>query len=181
MTRRTTLTGAGMAALAAFAVATAPASAAAQKDNGNRIRIVGGQEFRAGHHVADTQRFVGTTSVRPGQTVRVVNRATAPDPHTISFVKKADLPKSFADMGKPALLALGQAHGFPEGGGPDGPPPAPANPIVDVGAAGFDRVGDSWYFTGKRYSFKVASSAKKGTYSYFCVVHPWMQGTLKVK
>jgi plastocyanin len=182
MTRRTTLAGAGLAALTASAVAIAPATASHVKDNGAQIRIAGGTVFKAGHSVSDNQRFTGTTSVRPGQTIKVVNRAKSDEPHTVTFVKRSDLPRSFADMGKPIFEEFMKAHEVPQGpGGPDGPPPAPGKPVVNAGAEGFDMVGDSYFFQGKRYSIKVAASAKKGTYSYLCLIHPWMQGTVRVK
>ena len=184
MKRQMTFAGAGLAALAASAIAVTPGMAAAKvKDNGAKINIVGGMVFHAGHSVGDNQRFTGTTTVKKGGTIKVVNRAKTEDPHSVSFVKKADLPKSFAGMENPAIGALFGAHGFPPAGegGPEGPPPAPANPVVNAGAAGFDTVGDSFFFVGKRYSIPVARTAKKGTYSYLCLIHPWMQGTVRVK
>lgn len=176
MKRHLTFAGAGLAALAVSAVAVTPGMAAQKvKDNGAKIQIVGGLNFHQGHSVEDDQRFTGITTVRPGQTIKVVNRAKTPDPHTISFVKKADLPKSFAGMEKPAIGALLGAHGVPEGEGP------PANPVVNAGAEGFDAAGDSYFFVGKSFSIPVAKTAKKGTYNYLCLIHPWMQGTVKVK
>jgi plastocyanin len=174
MSRRRTI---GLAAVATAALAFAPAAAtAAPKDNGASIQIRGGMHFKAGHHVLDDQRFVGTTTVKAGKTIKVVNKATAPDPHTISFVAKKDLPKSFADMESPAIGGLMGAHEVPEGGQGQ-----PGKPVVNVGAEGFDAVGDSYFFMGKSYSIPVAKTAKKGTYNYLCLIHPWMQGVVKVK
>lgn len=176
MSRPRTLAGAGLAALAATAIAFAPAAnAAAAKDNGAKIQIRGGMQFKQGHHVMDDQRFVGTTTVKRGGTIKVVNKSTAPDPHSISFVAKKNLPKSFEDMGNPAIGALMGAHEVPEGDGP------PGKPVVNAGAEGLDAAGDSYFFQGKRYSIPVAKTAKKGTYHYLCLIHPWMQGTVKVK
>ena len=59
---------------------------------------------------------------------------------------------------------------------------------LDAGAAGFDTMGDDktagdslFIAPGqKRVSFKV--TARKGSkLSYFCAVHPWMQGKITVK
>lgn len=171
MSRRRTL---GLTAIATAALAFAPAAAnAAAKGNGNTIQVRGGVQFKAGHSVTDDQRFVGTTVVKAGRTIKVVNKAKTEDPHTISFVARKDLPSSFADLESPAIGALMQAHGAAE----EGPP---ANPIVNAGAEGFDRAGDSYFFVGKRYSIPVAKTAQAGTYNYLCLIHPWMQGKVKV-
>ena len=173
MSRPRTLTGAGLAALAAAALAFAPAANAA--DNGAKIVIKGGIQFNQGKSVVDDQRFVGTTTVKPGGTIKVANKAKTEDPHTVSFLAKKDLPKSFADLGSPAIGALMGAHEVPQGEGP------PGKPVVNAGAEGFDTAGDSYFFVGKSYSIPVAKTAKKGTYHYVCLIHPWMQGTVKVK
>ena len=90
MTRRIPV--AAIAAVAALGVAAAPAAAAKK----NEIRIVGGTKFKAGKYVKDDVRFKPmNVTVKSGATVNVVNKGLDPAPHTISFVEKAFLPKSF--------------------------------------------------------------------------------------
>ncbi len=55
--------------------------------------------------------------------------------------------------------------------------------VVNVGRAGLNRPGDSRLFSlngvGGSYAAKV--SAKPGTsLAYLCIIHPWMQGHIKV-
>jgi len=84
MTRRTAV--AALATVAAFGVAAAPAAAAKK----NEIRIVGGAKFKAGKFLKIDLRFKPTAiSVKSGATVKVVDKTSEPEPHTISFAKKS--------------------------------------------------------------------------------------------
>jgi hypothetical protein len=49
------------------------------------------------------------------------------------------------------------------------------------GAAGFDQPGDSILLMDRKPQ-KIKITAKKGSTLYFiCGLHPWMQGTIKVR
>jgi plastocyanin len=141
--------------------------------------------MKPGEYVKDTQRFkAAATTVKSGATVKLVNKTKA-DPHTITFVEKKFLPQSLFEE-NPVFPLLMAAHQAPEGEGD------PAVAIVDDGVAdtngllevdklsNADGIGDSQYIpAGESISFKV--TAKKGsTLPFFCAIHPWMQGKLKV-
>jgi plastocyanin len=174
MTRRLTVAICATAALGTSIAALAGSAGAAAPEKSS-ITITGGVNFNAGKSVVDAQRFgPAILTVRSGSTVIVKNRSRTQDPHTLSLVTKRGLPTGFSAKGCPQCGPLMQAHQADQQTGQVGVP------LVDVGAAGFDRPGDSQFIPPKRgISFKV--TAKKGTtLYYFCVVHPWMQGEIKV-
>jgi plastocyanin len=181
MNRRLTV---ALAATAAFGLGLAPVAAAAKK---NEIRIVGGTKFKAGKFVKDDVRFKpATLTVKSGATVKVVNKADEPAPHTISFVEKKFLPKGFEFPAMDALLAAHDANpeteeiGFFQVDDGVGVPNDQAG-VLEVDSLGnADNAGDSQFIApGQGTSFKV--TAKKGSTLYFyCAIHPWMQGKLKV-
>ena len=175
--------------MALVAVATlgvlAPAAGAAPKQN--EIRITGGPIYKPGKMIGDNVRFNATTTVKSGGTVKVVNKgAVEAGPHTVTLLKKAALPTTMAKAEKcfefkGACAPLAAAHQLnPE-------TQEPAVPLYDAGGAGFDTMGDddvagdsAFFPPGQGGSIKV--SARKGsTLTYFCAVHPWMQGKISVK
>jgi plastocyanin len=182
MTRRTAV--AALATVAAFGVAAAPAAAAKK----NEIRIVGGTKFKAGKYVKDDVRFKpASISVKSGATVKVVNKGLDPAPHTISFVEKKFMPRSFEFAAAGPLFAAHQVNeeteevGFFQVNDGVGVPNDQAG-VLEVDKLGNDtNAGDSQFIAPEQnVSFKV--TAKKGsTLPYYCAVHPWMQGKIKVK
>jgi plastocyanin len=184
MTRRTAV--AALATVAAFGVAAAPAAAAKK----NEIRIVGGAKFKAGKFLKIDLRFKPTAiSVKSGATVKVVDKTSEPEPHTISFAKKSALPKGFDFEGGPVFTTLLTAHqadpetgdvGFFQVDDGVGVPNDEAG-VLEVDSLGdATNAGDSQFFLpGEGTSFKV--TAKKGsTLPYYCAIHTWMQGKIKV-
>ena len=177
MTR--SITAAALAAAAALGVAAAPAAAADK----NTIRIVGGFQFKAGKYLKIDQRFKPlAVTVKSGATVKVVNK-TKEEPHTISFVEKKFLPTGFDFAAAGPLMA---AHQAPEDEGPPGvlivdDGVADTNDLLEVDTLGNDvSAGDSQFIApGENISFKVTAK-KRLTLPYYCAVHPWMQGKLKV-
>jgi plastocyanin len=142
----------------------------------NRIDIAGGTSMKPGQSVTDDQHFTPQDlEVKSGATVKLVNKAKTEDPHTISLVKKSDLPKTAKQAFNCATCnAIIASHEVNEQTGDIG------KPVVDVGQPGYDAPGDSSVITPKgKISFKV--TAKKGsTLYYLCAIHPWMQGRIKV-
>jgi hypothetical protein len=186
MTRRFTIAVAATATLGIAAGGVATAGAAAKK---NEIQIVGGTIFKAGKFIKDNQRFKPLdASVKSGATVTVRNKAKSPEPHTISFLEKKYLPKSFESAVDQKLMEAHQVD-------PTNEEAPPGVLVVDDGVAvpdggtlevdkGFtpDVAGDSAFIAPgqKTFSFKV--TAKKGSsLFYYCAVHPWMQGKITVK
>jgi plastocyanin len=185
MTRRTAV--AALATVAAFGIAAAPAAAAKK----NEIRIVGGTKFKAGKYVKDDVRFKpASVAVKSGATVKVVNKGLDPAPHTISFVEKKSLPKGFEFEGSPVFSTLLTAHaanpeteevGFFQVNDGVGVPNETAG-VLEVDKLGnATNAGDSQFIAPEQgTSFKV--TAKKGSVlPYYCAIHFWMQGKIKVK
>ena len=171
MTRRLTVALAAIGALGASALGVSTATAAKK----NTITVKGGLEFEAGEYIKETLRFgPRAITVKSGATVRVVDRAKETAPHTVSLVRKKDLPTGFSPKQCPQCGPLTEAHQANEETGEVG------IPLVNVGADGFDAPGDSIFMPPKQtVSFKVTAKKGKNLY-YFCVVHPWMQGQIKV-
>lgn len=104
------------------------------------------------------------------------------DGHTLSIVKRAQLPRTVAQIENCGVCsAIAKSHGVNPEGPPSGPPPIPR---VDVGAPGLNTAGDSVVVgpkgQGGPVTFKV--TAPPGTILHFvCAPHPWMQGRLLVQ
>jgi hypothetical protein len=57
----------------------------------------------------------------------------------------------------------------------------PTVPLVNKGAAGFNRIGDS-VLIAPRKKVRVNVTAARGKRLYYlCAIHPWMQGRLDVR
>jgi plastocyanin len=168
-----------LAAVAALAVA-APALA---KPKPNTIETHGAAKIKINEYLQDGQKFVpGDITVKSGATVTLRNKSTDGAPHSLSLLAKSALPKTVAAvMQCPACGPLLAAHQADPNTG------EVKVPLVDVGQPGFDTMGtkttagDSIFLPPKgKVTFKV--TAKKGSkLTYFCAVHPWMQGTITVK
>jgi plastocyanin len=163
------------AALCASAAAIAPAMT--QPPKTAKLSIVGGIQMKAGKFIRDDQRFTpANREVRSGGSVRLRNRADTEDPHTISLVKKSDLPRTAQQaFNCEACAPFFGAHQVNEETGDVGVP------VVNVGEPGFDQPGDSLFVApGATVRFDISADRGKTLY-YLCAVHPWMQGKLRVK
>jgi hypothetical protein len=190
MNRRLVVAAAATAAVGLPALVLAPGASAAKKKN--QIQIVGGTSIKINRYVKDNQRFVSPLGkVKSGATVKVRNKATTMDPHTISFAAKQFLPgDSFEEFETAVFPLLGQAHGVPEDN-PEGEPtifvvdngqPVPEGGTLEADTEFTDTVmGDSAFIAPgqKSFSFKVTADAGT-TLHFFCAVHPWMQGKIRV-
>ena len=184
MTRSTAV--AALATVAAFGVAAAPA-AAAKKSVKNEIRIKGGPVYKPGVMIGDNVRFNRASTIKSGGTMKVVNKgAIEAGPHTISLLKKSSLPLTLA-AAEPCFEFQGVCGPLVAAHQVDPQTQEPAVIEYNAGAPGFDTMGDDktagdslFIAPGqKSASFKV--TAKKGsTLTFFCAVHPWMQGKIKV-
>jgi plastocyanin len=123
--------------------------------------------------------------VKSGGTVTVVNTKADEGPHTLTVVRKKDLPLTV-----PAILqckicsTLEKAHGAdPNSNAP------PKFQFLENGVGqdtepNLDKPGDSGLTgtgqKGEKVSFKV--TAKKGSDLYFlCILHSWMQAEIQVR
>jgi hypothetical protein len=183
MTNKTLAAGAaGLALIAAGGAAAVSASGAdtAQAPDTAVVKQKAGTEFKANRYIKDKLRFnKDVYTVQSGGTLRVVNTQPDEGPHTVSIVKKKDLPTSF---NCPVCNQLGEAHGFPKGEGPakfdfvengEGQKdPADFNKPGDSGLTGPDK--------GDKFEVDVTAPAGK-TLHMLCIIHPWMQAKLKVE
>src|SRR5215216_4384132 len=148
MSRRLTLLLAAVAALSLTA-AIGTAAAAPKAPTKKKMSIVGHFVFKAGKFVFDDQRFTPRKfDIKSGGKVTLRNRSKTEEPHTISLVKKSQLPNSFEC---PVCEDIFNAHGPTDTG--------VANPVVNVGAAGFDQPGDSIFIAPHaKVSFDVTAA-----------------------
>ena len=165
------------AALAVIGSALVAAPAAAQ--GGNTIVVKGGTIMRPGKAIIDNMRFTPLRkTVKSGSTVTINNKTG--QPHTLSLVKASALPRNAAQMEKffeSSLMGeFMQAHQVD----PENEEAPPGQPLVNVGEEGFDQAGDSVFFAGKTQKIDVTAPAGSKL-SYICLIHPWMQGTLRTK
>jgi plastocyanin len=176
MNRRTAV---ALAAIAALGV-SAPAAHAASK---NTITTTGKTTFKVNQYIQDGSRFApGTITVKSGTTIKLVNKSRDGAPHTLSLLRKSSLPRTASQISDcpmcAPLLAAHQAN--PQTG-------QVGVPLYDTGAPGFQTMGtgktagDSIFLPPHgKVSFQV-TAAKGSVLHFFCAVHPWMQGTIKVK
>lgn len=175
MSIRGTLVCAVITTSAATALAAAPANAAAAPKQAT-LTAVGGVEFKANRYIMDNMRFnKDRVVIRSGGTLTVRNRTS--EPHTISVVKRRHLPRNVRQMEACFGGICGEmaaAHGVTS------PDAEPTIPLVNVGATGLDRAGDSALFGDDPLKIKV-SAARGKNLSYLCLIHPWMQGRIAVR
>lgn len=169
MSRRTSVLLGAVVAVGATGGMVAGATAASKTPTKQKLAIVGRSEFKVNKLAFDNQRFSKSTlAISSGGTVTLVNRARTTDPHTISLVKKSQLPKTFDCEVCGDIFAAHTAGGSQA-------------PVVDVGAPGFDQPGDSM-FVAPHAKVKFNVTAPAGTRLHFmCAIHPWMQGRIKVR
>jgi len=184
MTSRKLAAGAaGLSLIAAGGAAAVSASGAdtAAAPTTAVVKQTTGFEFKPNRYIKDKLRYnKDVYTVQSGGTLRVVNTQPDEGPHTVSIVKKRDLPTSF---NCPVCDKLGEAHGAD----PNGNKPAKfdfvENGVGQKDPANFNKPGDSG-LTGdnKGDSFEVPVTAPAGkTLRFMCIVHPWMQAKLKVE
>ncbi len=172
----TSAAGLALAAVALLLVALAPASATAAT-----ITIKG----KTDHGL----RFGGANKVKAGKNLKIVNDTNPRKvgPHTFTLAVKKDLPKTgpeFDACYQPGELCgtAAEAHKV------DFDAETIGKVNVESGKDGWDKAfapnvfGDSHFLGGPDETTVRKVTAKKGTkLTYFCLIHPFMQGTIKVK
>jgi plastocyanin len=136
------------------------------------VRILGSETFEANALIQATFRFSPERFFpHSGDSVRWSDQDTAEEPHTVTIVRRGQVPSSADEVFNcgPCNRAL-DAH-FASN------PPALR---VNVGNPGLDRPGDSLLLLPGQ-SISAAVSAPSGTTLYYvCAIHAWMQGRLVV-
>jgi hypothetical protein len=167
-------------AVGASGVAVAANTAAVPKSV--TIKQKSGLKMVPNRYIQDMLRWdKDVYKVKSGGTVTVLTTVADEGPHTLSVVKKKDLPKS-PDC--KICNQLGEAHGADPNS--DAPPKFQylENGVGQDTPPELDRPGDSGLTgageKGEKISFTV--TAKKGSSLYFvCLLHPWMQAKLQVQ
>jgi plastocyanin len=130
--------------------------------------------------------FQGPAKVAAGSQLTITN-ATDPTkvgPHTFTLVDKDELPKSNAEIKDCFKLKTEFCLGIAKDHKVNLKTGAVGRPDLDVGKKGWDtpygKKGDSWVAEAEGDLTSREVTAKPGSYYYFCVVHPFMQGKIKV-
>jgi plastocyanin len=154
------------------ALAAALNSGLATADTGRTVRIQGDEQFVPNAMVMATFRFSpGPLVVKHGDTVTWVD--DTPDPHTVTVVNRADLPKRFDELFSCAACnAALAAHGLFGG---------PLVLVLNAGAAGLDAPGDSLLLGPGSTASGQVTAPSGSTLHYLCAIHPWMQGSITVQ
>jgi plastocyanin len=175
---------------AALAVAAAVAGGSFAAGHTNRaqsvvIKAVDGGKMVPNKYIQDGMHFApGTVTVKSGGTITFTFAdKMSQDPHTLTIVRKSDLPRTVAQVDQcMACQMLAAGHLKNPKAAPD-----QNNPIVhwtlNKGNPGLDTVGDSVAIQqpGAHRNVTIKVTAKPGTTLYFlCAVHPWMQGKIIV-
>jgi hypothetical protein len=149
------------------------------------IKEKSGLQMKPNRYVKDMLRWdKDVYHVRSGGTLHVVANDVNEGPHTFTVVKKSDLPRNAAQMNRCKVCeTLGQAHGADPNS--DAPPKFQflENGVGQDTAPDVDRPGDSGVTgEGKKNEFiDLKVTAKKGTtLNFMCLIHPWMQGKVRV-
>jgi len=123
----------------------------------------------------------GTLHIEHGATL-TFREGTPPfpealEPHTLSIVDRADLPRTlrqifFCPVCQPILAAHDPGN--------DQQPPF--NFVVNKGPAGLNQPGDSLLVDADHPVIRARVTASAGTtLRFICAIHPWMQGRLIVE
>lgn len=167
----------GMTAAGQASARSAPARAT--------IKAVQTLKMKPNRYIQDGLRWDRDVyRVRSGGTVTVLNNAADEGPHTLSVVRRGDLPRTAAQAFNCRICRVFEkAHGAqPES---DAPPQFlyVENGVGQATAPNVDRPGDSGVTgpgrKGEKITLKV--TARRGTTLYFmCAIHPWMQARIAV-
>ena len=167
-------------ALIACGVAVVAVGAgAAHAEAAKVVQVRGGDEFEPNRFVANTFRFApGTITVRPRERVTWVDAGETPAPHTVTIVRKANLPDTLEEVFECEICAIALGHLE----NPENPEQSDIKTVrLNVGRPGLDRQGDSLFFPPKgRISARVTANAGRNLH-YLCAIHPWMQGKIRVR
>lgn len=134
-------------------------------------------------------KFTGPDTVERGDKLEIVN-STSPrkvGPHTFTLIEKNLIPKSESE-GEACFSPDGICSQIFEAHEVDEENETVGKPDIDVGKKGWDvqfadgETGDSWFTFAENETTERKVKARAGTkLGYFCVIHPWMAGSIKVK
>lgn len=132
--------------------------------------------------------FTGAGKVEHGGSLKIVN-TTDPEeigPHTFTLVKERLIPDTKQEMKECERGELEVCNDVMAAHKVNFETFEVGRPSVDAREDGWDKSfgnkGDSWYTgqQGEKHKRNVSAEAGK-TLHYFCVIHPFMHGQIKVK
>jgi plastocyanin len=172
----------GFGAVLAGAVCSGLALASSSA-GGPTIKTFAQDKVAINKYIQDGVHFApGTIKVKSGATLTFEYGDKEQEPHTLTIVPPAQLPKTVKQVENCRAC---QVYATPHLKNPKAPPDQ-NNPIIrwtlDKGQPGLDTVGDSLAIQpGAHKSISAVVSAPAGTILHFiCAVHPWMQGKIIV-
>jgi len=178
------LAAAAAGGLLAAAIVAAPAASAGEQGGASGGPATIDMNFKRG-----TFSFSGAKQVAVGDDLRIRNN-TDPrkvGPHTFTLIKRSLVPRTRKQrrtcgklQGICAKVANAHQVNFRTG--------KVRRPLVKAGKPGWNKVftskanGDTWFTETKAETItqSVSPSAAGKTLSYVCVIHPQMQGKIKV-
>ena len=178
----------GVATVLAASVTGGWFAAPGSSTDGATVKVKDGQTYAINRYAQENLRFVpGTITVTSGSTLAFTFGDKEQEPHTLTVVPKAKLPRTVAQINNCRVCQqVGTAHLKNPKDLADAL--TPKNPIVhwtlDKGQPGLDTTGDSLAIQspGAHKTNSTVVSAPPGTTLYFlCVIHPWMQGRIIVR
>jgi plastocyanin len=131
--------------------------------------------------------YQGPTKIKAGSDLTITNTTDPQEigPHSFTLADKSELPKTNQEvkdcfkLKNPFCVHIFEKHkvNFKK--------ETVGKPSLEVGKKGWDtsfgKKGDSWVSLNQDESQTRVLSAKPGdTLYYFCVIHPFMQGKIKV-
>lgn len=132
--------------------------------------------------------FAGAKSVESGAPLDILNNTNPKQigPHTFTLVEKSELPKTIDELKACGKFKDEFCTGIVEDHEVNLKTGEIGKPSLDAGKKGWDtsygKKGDSWITIEEGEDQERVVSAKAGTKLFFlCLVHPEMQGKLKVK
>ena len=161
---------------------TMVAGGSVQAHSKNTITAVNEFSFKRNKALNVEYRFKpGTLRIDSGERLTfrqgpVVPDVFPPDPHTLSIVARDDVPDTIDEvLTCPACGPFFEAHD------PGNDQEPPFTYVVNEGPPGLNQPGDSLLIDAEQRVTRARVTAPAGTTLHFiCVIHPWMQGKLKV-
>jgi plastocyanin len=130
--------------------------------------------------INDLQWAPGNITVHSGENLKLVNSDKEGDPHVLAIALPKDLPKTLGPgPGSPIFRLIGPKLLI----NPKNPQQGFKAYQANAGENGLNQEGDALVILpgGPHKTATWFVSAKAGTtLHYFCAVHPWMRGVIKV-
>jgi plastocyanin len=139
------------------------------------VVALGNFTTRINRNIRLTFRYApGRIEVNRGQRVTFLDAGKIQEPHTITVAERSKLPDNidevFGCRGRDSACGPARGHFATQ----------PPTRRLNEGRAGLNKVGDSLLIPTQG-SIRARVTATAGsTLHYLCVIHPWMQGHIKV-